>query len=164
MTITEAQAEIRGTPSCPCLCGLVRLTQKGCGTVVQVQVSGLPRDCGCVPRFYGFHIEGCGCRRSQCNCAARGRYELTPLLNSNGEACMTFYTGEFAPCDVIGRQIVITLEPDGVCRYPSDGCAIGCGEICPISRCCPSDCRDRYCPPKPIYPPPPRPPRRNCCL
>lgn len=57
--------------------------------------------------------------------------DLPPLLSNNGYAFLGFYTNRFHPEDVIGRTIIIHVNPDDFVSQPSGnaGEMIACGVI-----------------------------------
>lgn len=57
--------------------------------------------------------------------------DLPPLLSTHGAACSAVYTGRFYPDDVVGRTVVIHMNPDDFKTQPSgdSGEMIACGEI-----------------------------------
>jgi len=129
---TEMQAYIAGEGRYRCICGQVRLSPLGCGSVVQTHIKGFPgKNC-----FYGLLIEQCG-----------RHFPLPPLLPCSGEALMSVYTCSFCPEDIAGGQVIITTDPCSPCCTH-----IACGRIVPCIRhsCCPPD-------PRPLFGAPPRP-------
>lgn len=128
----ETQARIVGENRFRPICGQVRISPLGCGSVVQAHIRGLPGS-GCL---YGFRLELCG-----------RVFPLPPLLSCDGEALMSVYVCSFCPEDTVGGQLILTTDP---C---APGCArIACGRITPCVRppCCPPD-------PRPLFGAPPRP-------
>lgn len=128
----ETQAHITGEGRYRRLCGQVRISPLGCGSVVQIHVRNLPdRDC-----FYGFRIELCG-----------RIHPLPPLLSCGGEALMSVYVCSFYPDDTAGGHVILTTDPCAPCCE-----RIACGCITPCLRpaCCPPD-------PRPLFGAPPRP-------
>lgn len=129
----ETQAMLTGEGAHRCVCGRIRISPMGCGSVVQAHVRGLPgRSC-----FFGFCIELCG-----------RRYPLPPLLSCDGEALLSVYACAFCPEDTVGGHVLLTTDP-----CAPDGCMrIACGCISPCVRqpCCPPD-------PRPLFGAPPRP-------
>lgn len=151
--ITEAFAEIQGSPIAPDLHGYVLFKEVENGTDVTVEVMGLPpyepatEDSEPVGP-HGFHIHEHG----DCQIGnpdepfedhAGGHWNPTddphghhpgdfPVLFSNdGYARMTFFTNRFHPRDIVHRSVIIHLNPDDYRTQPSgnSGKRIGCGVI-----------------------------------
>lgn len=137
-----ARASMRGSAAYPHIEGRVRFYPWQGGTLVRVEVGGLPQD-----GFYGFHIHSMG----QCQSggdvdftSAGGHYDptgtaphpnhagdLPNLLASNGKALMICYTGRFQPWEVVGRSVILHAMPDDGHSQPAGdaGARIACGVI-----------------------------------
>lgn len=143
----EAYAEIRGTKSYPDIHGRVTFYEVFGGTIVMAEVYGLPDEANEVRgQFFGFHIhEGNSCTGDANDpLKATGMHynpesmehpnhagDLPPLLSTRGAAWFVVYTGRFYPEDIIGKTVVVHLQPDDFRTQPSgdSGEKIACGEI-----------------------------------
>lgn len=120
--------------------GVVKLYRSSCGTLVVAEILGLPTN---ESGFFALHIhEGGDCggedfadtggHYNPCGEAhPRHAGDLPPLLSRNGRAVLAVETGRFAPCDVIGRTVVIHSGADDFHSQPAGnaGRKIGCGVI-----------------------------------
>ncbi|MCI8319485.1 MAG: superoxide dismutase family protein [Dorea sp.] len=139
-----AAAEISGSEKYNTLSGRVNFYDTYGGTVVTVQVRGIPKEFE--NGFLGFHIhEGGSCTGNEKDpfADAGGHYnpeerphpehkgDLPPLLNGNGTAWMAVYTDRFYPDEVIGKTVIIHSKPDDFRTQPSgdSGEKIACGKI-----------------------------------
>ncbi len=136
----KAAARIRGGREYPELCGVVRFFPCCDGTVLEVEVTGLPKT---QSGFFGFHIhEGCCCAGE--GFSETGGHlnpgqmahpshagDLPSLLSDGGCAYMKVFTGRFSVEDIIGRTVVIHGSPDDFYTQPSGnaGSKIACGVI-----------------------------------
>lgn len=144
-----AVAEIRGGPLAPHLGGRVTFEAVTAGTLVRVELQGLPAYQPGTPPIgpHGFHIHAVG------NCevgdprdpflAAGGHYDpdgqphgnhagdLPVVFSHHGVARMVVYTGRFRPQEVIGRSVIIHENPDDFRTQPAgaSGRRLGCGII-----------------------------------
>ena len=135
-----AVAHIRGGETYPRLRGTMRLYARPNGTLVQVQVSGLPET---ATNFFALHIhEGGDCRGigfpdSGSHYNPEGlphpqhAGDLPPLLSSDGSAYLVVFTNRFQVRDVLGRTAIIHIAPDDFTTQPSgnSGAKIACGVI-----------------------------------
>jgi len=150
--MSRAFAEIRGSEFAPNLTGYVMFTDVPYGTEVMVEVSGLPqyqpaKDGESPIGPHGFHIHEDG------NCHVdnpedpfqhtgghwnptnqpHGNHagDFPVLFSNNGYARMSFFTNRFHVQDVIGRAVIIHLNPDDYRTQPAgdSGKRIGCGVI-----------------------------------
>lgn len=141
--IPTAYATVRGDEEHPDLYGTVRFVPGGDGTLVIVEIKGLPES---ESGFFGMHIhEGENCTGEEFPNTG-GHYnpeeirhpehagDLPPLLNCHGKAYLSVLTDRFRIRDIIGRTLVIHSEPDDFRTQPSgaSGEKIGCGIICRI--------------------------------
>lgn len=139
-----AMAKISGSREYGTINGKVDFYDTYGGTIVIVQIQGIPKELG--NGFFGFHIhEGGSCTGNMDNpFADAGQHynpenkphpehagDLPPLLGSNGNAWMMVYTDRFYPEDVIGKAVIIHSKPDDFRTQPSgdSGEKIACGEI-----------------------------------
>ncbi len=145
--IPEGYAYLFGSEKYPDIQGKAEFYEVYGGTVVVVEVSGLPKEekeknGG----FFGFHIhEGNTCTGNPGDLLAdtKGHFnpqnlthprhvgDLPPLLADQGDAWMSVYTSRFFPEDVIGKTVVIHNMPDDFRSQPSgdSGEKIACGQI-----------------------------------
>lgn len=144
----SAEAYIYGSGAYPSVRGMIRFYKSRRGTLVAVQVRGLPKgEEPCGEKIFGLHIhEGtvCGGNGQDPFAAAGGHYnpgscphpehagDMPPLFgDKEGYAMMIFYTDRFQPEEVIGRTVIIHHMPDDFRTQPSgdSGTKIACGEI-----------------------------------
>lgn len=147
--MAEARAQVRGGPLAPDLEGRVDFQRTPSGTVVTVRVRGLPAFRAGEPPVgpHGFHIHEVG------NCEvgdprrpfqAAGPHwnpdeqphgnhagDFPVLFSHGGRAWMSFFTNRFRPEDVVGRSVIIHLNPDDYRTQPdgASGPRIACGVI-----------------------------------
>ena len=152
----QAIARVKGNALAPGINGTVLFYNLAGGTVVKVDVCGLPPYkpalMGGQPVGpFGFHIhEGTTCGLGDGTspfASAGGHYNPThqnhgnhagdmPVLFSNGGcANMIFYTDKFKVKDIIGRTVIIHQNPDDFRTEPAgnSGARIGCGVIEPAA-------------------------------
>lgn len=136
----KAAARIRGGREYPELCGMVRFFPCCDGTVLEVEITGLPRT---EKGFFGFHIhEGGRCAGE--SLSETGSHlnpnqmphpghagDLPPLFSDRGRAYMKVFTDRFCVEDVVGRTVVIHSSPDDFHTQPAGnaGSKIACGLI-----------------------------------
>ena len=143
----EATAKVSGSPHYPELTGTVLFYPFWKGTLVVALISGLPTpDAPCSDSFFGFHVHAgkecsgtpenpfanAGMHYNPENCPhPEHAGDLPPLISNGGLAFQTFYTERFRPGDIIGRTVIVHLNPDDFHTQPSgnSGTMIGCGEI-----------------------------------
>ena len=143
----EASAKIKGSDKYPEIHGMVYFYEVYGGPIVMAEVYGLPdENAPDMSRFFAFHIhEGkqCSGNAEEPFADADGHFnpehtehpehagDLPPLLSTHGAACSAVYTGRFYPDDVVGRTVVIHMNPDDFKTQPSgdSGEMIACGEI-----------------------------------
>ena len=147
-----AQAVFKGSALAPDISGLVQFYPAREGTMVVVDVRGLPEH---VPAFldkppigpFGFHIhEGgtCGVQMGENAFESAGAHfnptneyhpqhagDLPAFFSNNGDAFMAVYTNRFKPAAVGGRTAMIHRNPDDFRTQPSgnSGVRIACGVI-----------------------------------
>ena len=148
----EAVAQIRGSDLLPELSGDVYFKDVPGGVMVYVSVEGLPPyQPATADRQpvgpHGFHIHAMGdCEPMGGNdpfSEAGGHYNPTNqphgnhvgdfpvLFSNNGKALMSFFTDKFQVGDIVGKAVVIHLNPDDYRTQPAgdSGPRIGCGVI-----------------------------------
>lgn len=146
-TRPDAWASINGSNDYPEIYGEARFYQTKYGTLVSVQINGLPYiENVCENRFFGFHIhEGSSCTGNESDpfADALSHYnpnncphphhsgDLPPLFNMNGYALSVFISDRFTVDEIIGKTIIIHSEPDDFTTQPSgnSGTKIACGMI-----------------------------------
>lgn len=146
-SVPEAYAFLYGSHDYPQLSGAAYLYPLWSGTLMVVEVCGLPFSKEvCAERIFGFHIhEGSTCTgTNEDPFADTGTHfnpsgcphpehagDLPPLFGNRGYALTIFYTERFYPEEVIGRTLVIHDMPDDFKTQPAgnSGVKIGCGEI-----------------------------------
>ncbi len=145
-------AHIIGGPLAPSIKGNVLFEEVIGGTMVYVEVSGLPNyqpaQKGKPPIGpHGFHIHEFG----SCNIGSRenpfmdagehwnptnqphGNHsgDFPVLFSNKGKALMCFFTDKFKPKDVVGKSIIIHENPDDYRSQPTgdSGRRLACGFI-----------------------------------
>lgn len=153
----KAFAEIIGSPNAPNLTGMVFLIDVPGGTLVSVEVNGLPAyqpEKNGTPQIgpHGFHIhefgncelgndannpfQGTGGHWNPTNQLHGNHSGDFPVLFSNhGYAAMSFFTDKFKINDVIGKSIIIHQSPDDYRTQPAgnSGKKLACGVILRMS-------------------------------
>ncbi len=150
----QAVAILKGNKDYPRISGEVRFYQTGRGVVVAAEVTGLPVTSNggkCQGSFFGFHIHTGG------NCSgsaempfadALGHFnpegcehpyhagDLPPLLGNNGYAVSAFLTDRFSVREILGRTVIVHLQPDDFHTQPSGnaGAMIACGVVRPVDK------------------------------
>ncbi len=143
----QAVASLRGDVLYPNLFGTVRFYGHPYGTLVVVEVQGLPDlQNACASPIFGFHIhEGGTCTGNADDHFAdtRTHYnpqgcphpyhagDLPPLFSANGYAISVCLTDRFTVQEIIGKTVIIHAMPDDFFTQPSGnaGVKIACGEI-----------------------------------
>lgn len=137
-----AEAVINGSPAHPDLHGTARFYNAQGGSIVAIEVNGLPSD----EPFTAVHIHnGSTCTGNSADAFADAGTHLNfqllehplhtgdfpALLNNNGYAWSVFYTDRFTPYQVVGYPVIIHIHPDDYHTQPSGnaGEKIGCGII-----------------------------------
>lgn len=137
---SKAIAQILGGRDYPRIRGAVTFVQRHDGVLMEAVVSGLPKT---ETGFFAFHIhEGENCdgdgfpntgghfnpgRREHPNHAG----DLPPLLGDYGKAYMKVLTGRFRVEEIIGKAVILHVDPDDFRTQPSGnaGMKIACGVI-----------------------------------
>lgn len=142
-----AHAVITGDAKHPELVGHADFFSYKNGTVMMVELNGLPFDpAPCASNIYAMHIHAVGDCSADMNMTfsgAGGHYnptdcphpshagDLPPLFGNRGYAWQAFYTERFSVKDIIGRSVIIHEKRDDFTSQPSGdaGGRIGCGVI-----------------------------------
>lgn len=145
----RAVAVMRGSPSYPAIRGTVRFLQLPGGVIVMAEIDGLPQT---PAGFFGFHVHMGNCNPGIVPPgpgqdpfpASGGHYnpgnmphprhagDFPPLLaTSRGSARMNFVTDRFTLREIIGRAVIIHLQPDDLTTQPAgnSGPKIACGMV-----------------------------------
>ncbi|MFZ7104309.1 MAG: superoxide dismutase family protein [Peptococcaceae bacterium] len=153
-TVSLACADIRGGPLAPQIRGTVILQDVYGGTMVYVNISGLPpyqkASNGNNPIGpHGFHIHAKGtCAVGDTDNpfqAAEGHWnpyhqphgnhagDFPVLFSNNGVAYMSFFTNKFKVQDALGKSLIIHQNPDDYRTQPAgdSGKRLACGIIRP---------------------------------
>ena len=144
----EAIANLKGNYLAPHLKGTVVFYPWQDGTLVQIEVFNLPSSKLPINNFppvnpFAFHIhDGSSCAFPTFDSAGKHfdlenkphpfhSGDLPSLLANDGYAFMSVYTNRFKPSDVIGKTVIIHLNPDDYRTQPTGnaGERIGCGII-----------------------------------
>ena len=139
-----AMAWIRGGTEYPAISGLAKFYETPYqGVLVEVEVFNLPgvNEPG-NSRFFAMHIHEFG--NCSDNFAHVGPHygapgslhpfhygDMVPLLANQGYAWTAFYDKRFTIRDILGRSVIIQINPDDFHTQPSgnSGTMIACGEI-----------------------------------
>ena len=143
----DAIAEIEGSEDYPQIYGRTLFYKVGQGVLVETEVDGLPwSDNVCGDRVFGYHIhsgEYCKGNMKDAFADTMGHYnpddcihphhagDMPPLFGNNGYAFSVFLTNRFYLHDIVGKTIIIHLQPDDFYSQPSgnSGIKIACGVI-----------------------------------
>lgn len=133
-TFPQAKADISGRNNEK---GVAKFYDTPFGTVVEVEISGLPDT---KTGFFGMHIHSEGvCEGDFSSAGAHfgtGEHplhtgDLPPLMSSHGNAYMISLTPRFSTRDIVGRSIIIHDSPDDFTTQPAgnSGKRIACGIV-----------------------------------
>lgn len=138
----DAVAQIRGGTKAPQLTGCVQFYQENGCVLIVAKFSGLPKESE--TGFFGFHIyQGKNC--SGTDFSGTGNHynptdqvhpghagDLPPLLEYQGNAYLSVKTDRFSVGNIIGRTVVIHINPGNLYTQPAGnaGTKIACGVIC----------------------------------
>jgi Cu-Zn family superoxide dismutase len=142
-----ATADLRGDARHPKIRGVVAFYPAEKGTIVVVEIKGLPSGTGqCGYPVLGFHIHENG----RCTGNASDPFadtgphynphnckhpfhagDMPPLFSNNGFAWMAFYTERFTVKEIIGRAVIVHDSADDFTSQPAgnSGKKIACGDI-----------------------------------
>lgn len=146
------RAKIHGGPLAPQIEGMVHFRSVQGGTIVTVDLTGLPTyrpgTASSEPIGpHGFHIHENGtCEVGDPQdpfLAAGGHWNPTGqphgnhvgdfpvVFSNNGKAHMSFFTDKFKPADVVGKTVILYLNPDDYRSQPAgnSGRRMACGII-----------------------------------
>lgn len=137
-------AVIKGDSEHEKLMGKVEFFPWSKGTIVKLEIMGLPKDIG-ENNFFGFHIHDKGnCENPEMNFPSVGEHytkeeimhpnhtgDLPMIYSNEGYSYMLYYTSRFTPQDVVGKSVIIHSGTDDMITQPSgnSGIKIACGEI-----------------------------------
>ena len=143
----EALARISGSGDYPEIHGCVRFYSTPHGTLVAVEVHGLPMALApCKDPIFAFHLHDGNSCTGDCQdpfAGAMGHYnpedcphpyhagDLPPLFGNHGYAFSVFLTDRFCVREIIGKTIIIHSAPDDFTSQPSgnSGEKIACGVV-----------------------------------
>lgn len=151
----HASAELKGSSAYPNIHGTVRLYQMRNCVLIAAKVSGLPHSHGiCQHPVFGFHIhDGSQCEGDMHDpfSGAMAHYnpancehpfhagDLPPLFGNNGDAFFVFLTDRFPLSEVIGKTVIIHVNPDNFTTQPSGN--VGEKLACGVIKSCKKRCR-----------------------
>ena len=138
----SAIAKIKGSNKYPDINGFVSLYSVCDGTLLVIEITGLPND----NNFFAVHIHnGMSCTGNETDpFADAGSHlnfeneihpnhtgDLPVILNNNGYSWSAVFTQKFKPCEVKGYPVIIHSRPDDYRSQPSGdaGEKIACGII-----------------------------------
>lgn len=142
-----AIARIRGSDEYPEIHGEIRFYETLPGVLAAARISGLPTsDNPCEKRIFAFHIHSggrCSGNPEDAFADAMTHYnpqdcahpehagDLPPLFGCGGYAFQAFLTDRFTVKEIIGKTVIIHLNPDDFTSQPSgnSGKKIACGLI-----------------------------------
>ena len=139
----NAKAKIKGGKEYPTLSGEVLFYRLQNEVLIVASVENLPQT---ESGFFAFHLhDGKSCSGSETDeFADTGAHfnpektphpehagDFPPLLSNNGSAYLAFVTDRFKIKDIIGRNVIIHMNPDDFNNQPSGnaGEKIACGVI-----------------------------------
>lgn len=139
-TCLRARTIIQGGEKFPELCGQALFFQQKESVLLEISVSGLPRNSS---GFFALHIhegEDCGGEefadtKAHYNPEKTGHPkhagDLPPLLSCHGKAYMKVKTDRFTVCEILGKTLVIHNQADDFTTQPAGnaGEKIACGTI-----------------------------------
>lgn len=132
-----AVAEIYGGEKYPDIRGEVDFYPIGNGVLVVSVLHNLPNT---KTNFFGFHIH----ENSECSgdFSSAGPHfgagehpthqgDMPVILSNDGDAFLSFFTRRFTLSEIVGRTVIVHLDPDDFSTQPSgnSGERIACGKI-----------------------------------
>jgi len=143
VNLPYAMAELKGSYKYPKLRGKVKFYGYKEGSLIRVEVEGLPNENK--NNFFGFHIhEGYRCDEGETPFESAGGHlnlendqhpnhlgDLPVIYSNNGYAYIEFYTSRFNPEIVVDSVVIIHKEKDDLKTEPAgnSGDRIACGKI-----------------------------------
>ena len=142
-----AIAQVNGSPDYPDINGVVQFYESNTGVIVAARVTGLPKgDCECLKPIFAIHIhsgDSCSGNETDYFADAMSHYnpndcphpyhagDMPPLFGCDGFAFLAFLTDRFNITDIIGKTVIIHLNPDDFTTQPAgdSGAKIACGVI-----------------------------------
>lgn len=143
----DAKAVVKGSKNYSKINGTVEFFQTKYGTIVKAKIKGLPDNKEkCKSPLFAFHIHS----GSKCSGNAEDPFadalthynpdncnhpyhagDMPPLFGNDGYAYMTFLTNRFSVDEIIGKTVIIHINPDDFMTQPSGnaGMKIACGII-----------------------------------
>ncbi|MGN1030588.1 MAG: superoxide dismutase family protein [Butyricicoccaceae bacterium] len=138
-TAPALRADIHGLEGYPDIQGTVLFYRTVKGVVLVWSISGLPKRTGCESSIFAFHIhngkncaEDIGTHYNPNDCPhPQHAGDLPPLFANDGFAWGAVLTNRFYIWEVIGKPIIIHLNPDDFTTQPAgnSGEKIACGMI-----------------------------------
>lgn len=143
----NAFAEINGGEKYPNIRGTVSFYKLRDSVLVKAKILGLPDgNAKCESPVFGFHIHSgfdCSGTPQDPFSGSKTHYnpndclhpyhagDMPPLFGANGTAFLIFITNRFTVEEIIGRTVIIHLNPDDFMTQPSgnSGEKIACGII-----------------------------------
>lgn len=143
----QAISKVKGGKQYPEIEGIVKFYKNVFGTIVYAVIDGLPDKTSATKNsIYGFHIHlgnSCSGDLNDEFSNAKSHYnpnnsihpnhagDMPPLFGNNGMALSIFLTDRFTVDEIIGKTVIIHINPDDFTTQPSgnSGMKIACGEI-----------------------------------
>ena len=150
--VPAAVAIVEGSNEYPEIYGTVRFFEAKSGTLVVIEITGLPKmQNGFESPIFAFHIHignSCTGNASDPFADAKTHYnpkgvshpyhsgDLPPLFSASGTAFSATLTDRFTIPEIIGKTVVIHSSPDDFTTQPSgnSGTKIACGRILSTKR------------------------------
>lgn len=147
MRSKKACAHIRGSEAYPDIEGIMEFYDMYQGTLVALQIFGLPWEEGqCKERIFALHIhEGNQCTGNSTDPFADAKLhfnpgncqhpehagDLPPIFGNHGFGYMIFYTERFTPQEILNRTVIVHSHLDDFTTQPSGDAMekIACGMI-----------------------------------
>ncbi len=143
----NAIARIKGSDKYPEIMGKTDFYQTDEGILVVTEVWGLPKSGDkCRNPVFGYHIHSgnkCMENKEDAFADSKAHYnpgdcqhpyhagDMPPIFGNNGYAFSAFLTNRFCICEIIGKTVIIHLNPDDFHTQPAgaSGIKIACGVI-----------------------------------
>jgi len=148
-TVYLAKSRVIGSSDYPKICGKITFTEAPLGVWISAEFMGLPKT---QTGFFGFHLhEGGSCKQGAYPYYSETLGHYNPkksnhpkhagdfpniIASRRGYAKLFFLTDRFKVCDIIGRVVVVHLDPDDYNSLSSgnSGEKIACGMVLPAIR------------------------------